>query len=318
MHIFPDGITVLCKAWGRNGITVLCKTGTIYTTATQNGIAVLCKTGTIYTTATQNGITVLRKLWDHFTQRTVEMISQCYGECWDHLHNSHAKWYCNVLQTLGPFTWREGEWYHSVTQNLRTTYRTAWGNGITVWCKTCGPFTQHPEEMVTQCYTNLRTIYTMPRGKWYHTVRQNLGPIYTTPYVSPKMRSVWSQAAEHASVTWTKHGPEVWCHRHSERVVCLLGFQTTALRARQQMASNKCKLHSALLWSQGKRSSHLSLLQMTPVSQCSWNSIIMHLFVQNINRKKNMHVHCLSYSWNRISASRWSEIVFLLCLYVRS
>ena len=109
------------------------------------------------------------------------------------------------------------------------------------------------------------------------------------------MHSVWSQAAEYACVTWTEVGPEVWCHHHSECVIWLLGFQTTALCARQQMASNKCELHSALHWSQGKRSSHLSLVQMTPVSQCSWNSIIMHLFVQNVNRKRKkkcMYIAC--------------------------
>ena len=274
---------------------------------------------------------------------------------WDHLHNSHTKWYHSVTETLGPFyttdcgnditvlrrmlgpfTQQPRKMVLQCSANFGTIYMT--GRGMVSQCY--AKLADHLQNGLGKWYhsvmQNLWTIYTTPRrngnavlhkledhlhnapGKWYHTVRQNLGTIYTTPYVSPKMRSVWSQAAEHASVTWTKHGPEVWCHHHSERVVCLLGFQTTALRARQQMASNKCKLHSALLWSQGKRSSHLSLVQMTPVSQCSWNSIIMHLFVQNINKQKNVHVHCLSYSWNRISASRWSEIVFLLCLYVRS
>ena len=180
------------------------------------------------------------------------MVSQCYAKLADHLHNS------------------QGKWYHSVMQNFGTIYTTPRGNGNTVLHK-------------------LEDHLHNALGKSYYFLRQNFGTktlTYSTPKVSPKMHSVWPQAAEYVCVTWTEVGPEVWCRHHSECVFWLLGFQTTALCAKQQMASNKCELHSALHWSQGKRSSHLSLVQMTPVSQCSWNSIIMHLFVQNVNRKR--------------------------------
>ena len=128
-----------------------------------------------------------------FTQQPGKMVSQCYRNygtillkgLWKRYHSvkenvgtiyTTTRWHHNVLQTLGPFTWREGEWYHSVMQNLQITYTTARGNGITVWCKTLGPFIQHPEEMVTQCYTNWRTIYTMPWENGITFWGKTLGP----------------------------------------------------------------------------------------------------------------------------------------------
>ena len=110
------------------------------------------------------------------------MISPCYGECWDRLHNSQMVSQCSANFGTIYMTGRgtvsqgyakladhlhngQGKWYHSVMQNFGTIYTTPRGNSNSVLHK-------------------LEDHLHNALGKWHYFLRQNFGTktlTYTTP-----------------------------------------------------------------------------------------------------------------------------------------